>query len=85
MFYPNLKAVYRKGTLKLQKPLKIPEGATVQVSVQTAARGNTEHIMKFAGAWRDMSEDAFNDFLAEVSQRREVAFSRRRSRETVTD
>jgi predicted DNA-binding antitoxin AbrB/MazE fold protein len=83
MLYPNLKAVYRKGTLKLQKSLKIPEGTTVQVSVQTTTQGNTEHILKFAGAWRDMPDDAFNDFLAEVSQRREVAFSRRRSRETV--
>jgi predicted DNA-binding antitoxin AbrB/MazE fold protein len=82
MLYPNLKAVYHKGTLKLQKPLKIPEGATVQVSVQTAARDNAENVMRFAGAWHDMAEDAFNDYLAEVSQRRESAFSRRRGRET---
>lgn len=82
MLYPNLKAVYRKGTLKLQKPLKIPEGATVQVSVQTTG-GSPEQSMKFAGAWSDMPDEVFNDFLAEVSQRRKTAFSRRRGRETV--
>jgi predicted DNA-binding antitoxin AbrB/MazE fold protein len=83
MLYPNLKAVYHKGTLKLQRPLKIPEGATVQVSVQTATQGNAEHIMQFAGAWDDMAEETFTDFLAELSQRRESTFSRRRGRETV--
>jgi predicted DNA-binding antitoxin AbrB/MazE fold protein len=85
MLYPNLKAVYRKGTLKLQKPLKIPEGATVQVSVQTAAQGNSEHVMKFAGAWDDMPDDVFDDFFAEVGRRRQLAFSRRRGRETISD
>lgn len=31
--YPNLPARYSKGTLKLRKPLHLPEGAEVRVSV----------------------------------------------------
>ncbi len=83
MLYPNLKAVYRKGTLKLLTPLRIPDGTTVQISVQTTNVGAAEQIMKFAGAWQDMPEATFNDFLTEVQQRRRFAFSRRRNRETV--
>ena len=75
MLYPNLKAVYHKGTLKLQKPLKIPEGTAVQVSVQITTKGSAEHIMEFAGAWSDMPDAAFDDFLTEVSQRRKTALS----------
>jgi predicted DNA-binding antitoxin AbrB/MazE fold protein len=31
--YPDLLACYSKGTLKLQTPLKLPEGAEVHVTV----------------------------------------------------
>jgi hypothetical protein len=31
--YPNLRAHYHKGTLKLKTPLKLPEGTEVRVSV----------------------------------------------------
>jgi predicted DNA-binding antitoxin AbrB/MazE fold protein len=75
MLYPNLKAVYHNGTLKLQKPLKIPEGTAVQVSVQITTKSSVEHVMEFAGAWSDMPDAAFNDFLKDVNQRREAAFS----------
>ncbi len=32
--YPNLKARYSKGTLKLSKKLKLPEGTEVYISVR---------------------------------------------------
>jgi len=38
-------------------------------------------IMAFAGSWRDMSEQAFEGFVEEVAERRQRAFSRRRSDE----
>ncbi len=38
----------------------------------------TQHIMDFAGAWKDMPEDQFEDFLSEVNQRRRTAGKRRR-------
>jgi len=39
--YPNLRARYSKGTLKLRSPLNLPEGAEVRVSV-TALRGGSK-------------------------------------------
>ena len=35
--YLNLRARYSKGTLKLQEPLKLPEGAEVRVTVRPLA------------------------------------------------
>ena len=32
--YPDVLAYYSKGTLKLQTPLKLPEGTTVRVTVR---------------------------------------------------
>jgi hypothetical protein len=43
---------------------------------------NISQIMGFAGSWKDMPEDTFREFSAEVAQRRSQAFSRRRSGET---
>lgn len=42
---------------------------------------NIDQIMKFAGCWRDMPDDVFNEFLDDIEQRRKLAFSRRRSGE----
>lgn len=45
------------------------------------SKGHVEQIMKFAGCWNDMSEEVFNDFFEEITQRRKMAFSRRRRSE----
>ena len=42
---------------------------------------NINQIMQFAGCWKDMSEDLFNDFLEEISKRRSQAFAGRRDGE----
>jgi predicted DNA-binding antitoxin AbrB/MazE fold protein len=82
MLYSNLKAIYRDGKFKLLEPLRLPEGATVRLSVQTESQAGTQSIMKFAGAWQDMPEVDFEAFLVDVNQRRQAAFARRRERET---
>jgi hypothetical protein len=46
---------------------------------------NTEEIMKFAGCWQDMPDEEFEDFLKEIAERRQQAFSRRREYETFND
>ena len=79
MVYPNLRAIYQNGTLKLLEPLKLPEGSAVQVSVQSIADSTANQIMQFAGAWQDMPEELFNELMSDVAQRREAAFSRRRA------
>jgi hypothetical protein len=40
-------------------------------------------IMAFAGCWKDMSDEMFNDFTAEIRQRRQQAFARRRGNEGI--
>ncbi len=42
-----------------------------------------EDIMKFAGCWKEMSDEGFQDFLAEIEQRRHNAFRGRDNRETL--
>ena len=41
--YPNLPARYSKGTLKLRKPLRLPEGTEVWVTV-TLAESKPRHL-----------------------------------------
>ena len=43
MTYPHVKAIYQNGTLKLLEPLTLPEGSTVDVSVQST----TERKQRF--------------------------------------
>ncbi|MBI5893408.1 MAG: hypothetical protein HZB79_07140 [Deltaproteobacteria bacterium] len=45
------------------------------------SKGGVEETMKFAGCWDDMPDKIFNDFLDEIRQRRDAAFSRRRRSE----
>jgi len=46
------------------------------------SKDNITQIMQFAGCWKEMPEEVFNDFLEEICQRRRQAFLRRRSSET---
>ena len=48
------------------------------------SKGNIDKIMEFAGCWKEMSENLFNEFLEEIRQRRNLAFSRRRNDEAST-
>ncbi|KAA0230556.1 hypothetical protein EDS67_06530 [candidate division KSB1 bacterium] len=41
-----------------------------------------DHATHFAGSWRDMPEEIYNEFIGEITTRRKTAFSRRRNRET---
>lgn len=49
-----------------------------------ASQGDAGRIMQFAGAWKDMPDEAFEGFLKEIAERRRQAFSRRRSNEAST-
>jgi hypothetical protein len=42
-----------------------------------------EDIMQFAGCWKDLTDEDFQEFLAEIEQRRHHAFSGRNNRETL--
>ncbi len=42
-------------------------------------------VMRFAGSWKDMPDEAFAAFTQEIVDRRRLAFSRRRNHEARTD
>ena len=42
---------------------------------------NRNELMRFAGSWADLPADVFESFTAEVMERRQRAFTRRRERE----
>jgi hypothetical protein len=50
-----------------------------RIGLREAVRGDKEEVMKFAGFWSDLPDDVFQEFTREISERREQAFSRRRS------
>ena len=47
-----------------------------------ASQGDARQILQFAGCWNDLPEQIFDEFLSEIAQRRQRAFSRRRFDET---
>ena len=46
-------------------------------------KNSPEEIMQFAGCWQDMPDEEFEEFLAEIAERRHHAFSGRTARETI--
>lgn len=50
-----------------------------RIGLGEAVRGNKEEVMKFAGSWSDLSEEVFQEFTREISERRAQAFSWRQS------
>jgi hypothetical protein len=53
-----------------------------RVGVETAT-ATPKDIMQFAGCWQDMPEEEFEDFLDEITDRRQQAFTGRTQRETL--
>jgi hypothetical protein len=49
------------------------------------SKEDMDRIMKFAGCWQDMPDEVFSEFLEEIGQRRQQAFSRWRSSEAGID
>lgn len=52
-----------------------------RLGLRTEAPQERDGIMRFAGCWSDMSQDAFEAFSQEIAARRLGAFDRRRSDE----
>lgn len=38
---------------------------------------NKNNILSFAGSWKDMDDEKFDDYLSDISERRNKAFSSR--------
>lgn len=46
------------------------------------ANARPERVTSFAGSWRDMPDEMYDDFINDITKRRQAAFSGRRHRET---
>ncbi|MBI4670117.1 MAG: hypothetical protein HY741_00400 [Chloroflexi bacterium] len=55
-----------------------------RIGLETS-RDKIKPIMQFAGAWSEMSEDTFADFMRSITTRRQEASAGRRIRETNID
>jgi hypothetical protein len=47
------------------------------------AKPHPEEIMQFAGCWQNMSAEAFQEFLDDITERRHTAFGGRIPRESI--
>jgi hypothetical protein len=52
-----------------------------RLGLEKAGLSDTKSNLAFAGSWQDMSDEMFNDFTAEIKERRHQAFTRRRGHE----
>lgn len=41
-------------------------------------RKSDTNLLSFSGSWKDMDDEEFDDYLSDISERRNKAFSRRR-------
>ncbi len=54
-----------------------------RLGLEKSEIGELKPILTFAGCWKDMSDEMFDDLAAEIRQRRHQAFARRRGNEGV--
>lgn len=52
-----------------------------RLGIEKAEGTEKQSTLAFAGSWREMSDDMFEEFLVEVAERRRQAFTRRREHE----
>ena len=52
-----------------------------RLGLEKSQTTNSKPILAFAGCWRDMPDETFTDFTADIAQRRRQAFTRRRDNE----
>lgn len=68
--------------------VRLPEVYTLlhffRLGVETTHHA-PQDIMQFAGRWQDMPDEDFQEFLREIQERRQCAFSGRMARETCID
>ena len=55
-----------------------------RLGLEKSKTTHSKPSMLFAGGWKDMPDELFADFTAEIRQRRQQAFTRRRGNEDST-
>ncbi|NJO42582.1 MAG: hypothetical protein HC769_08860 [Cyanobacteria bacterium CRU_2_1] len=71
---------------------RIPEEKLAEVydwihrfRVEAETESDTVPMMRFAGCWNDMNREVYDEFINEITLRRQQAFSGRQARETSLD
>ena len=74
--------------IKLIPTEKLPEILDIvhyfRIGLQFSS-ANSNRTANFAGCWRDMPDDLYSEFVTEITDRRQAAFSWRRDREARAD
>ena len=55
-----------------------------RIGLQTSVK-RPHKISNYAGCWKDMSDEMYDEYIDEIKQRRHTAFSRRLNREANID
>ncbi len=56
-----------------------------RLGLEVSRTKDGKRVMAFAGCWADMPDEMFDDSLAEIAERRQRAFKRRRGDESIAD
>ena len=56
-----------------------------RLGLETSAHNENKQTLAFAGCWREMPDETFSAFMSEITERRHLAFTRRRTGESSTD
>ncbi len=56
-----------------------------RLGVEKEAVTNKKDSLSYAGSWKKMDSELYDDFMSDIADRRRNAFSNRRSNETFTD
>jgi propanediol dehydratase small subunit len=56
-----------------------------RLGTQKVQTKNTKELLSYAGSWKEMDDEVFDDYMLDIVKRRKKAFSGRRNNETSTD
>ena len=56
-----------------------------RLGIEKKEKEISKNILSFSGVWKDISDETFDNYLLDISSRRENAFSSRRNNETRTN
>ena len=56
-----------------------------RLGIEKKEKEISQNILSFSGVWKDMSDETFDNYLLDISNRRGNAFSSRRNNETRTN
>ncbi len=56
-----------------------------RLGTQKVETKNTKELLSYAGSWKEMDDEVFDDYMLDIVKRRKKAFSGRRNNEASID